>query len=243
MKRESALSILTAGTLISGVTLAFGLPALSQETVLPPETLEVCDGDYCIQVRPGRVDLNSGSQEPYFEEPIVEDPTLHHGEDELPICGPEPCVSECGGGEPQPIVMHDRFFCDSSSGIPTTFVTTAEGSTFPLIHWTSSYFSGSGYDPQTRCNQVTSRFNQFAQAGMLNYITTGIVNNLPVVCVSSEMGGPCTGVLFTLKPHQNPANSIQQLFDVRIGAAGPLYESSSRIYINLSEHLETLSQR
>jgi hypothetical protein len=49
------------------------------------------------------------------------------------------------------------------------------------------------------------------------------MNRMPVVCVSSTNGGECTGLLFTLKPGQNASRTLQQLFDIRQGAAGPLY--------------------
>jgi len=61
-----------------------------------------------------------------------------------------------------------------------------------------------------------------------------------VVCVASEMGGPCQGVLFTLKPGQNAPRTIQQLFDVRVGASGPLFESGSREYIDMKPYTQAL---
>ena len=72
---------------------------------------------------------------------------------------------------------------------PTTVFYSPEGA-LPVIHWVSDYFDGSGYDPLTRCRAVSGRFQRYYEAGVLNYITTGIVNRLPVICVTDQMGGP-----------------------------------------------------
>ena len=123
---------------------------------------------------------------------------------------------------------------------PTTVFYSPEGA-LPVIHWVSHYFEGSGYDPLTRCRAVSARFQRYYEAGILNYITTGIVNRLPVVCVTSEMGGPCQGVLLTLKPGQNASFTVQRLFDLSYGRqVGALYESGSRVYINVENYLSGL---
>lgn len=123
---------------------------------------------------------------------------------------------------------------------PTTVFYSPEGA-LPVIHWVSHYFEGSGYDPLTRCRAVSGRFQRYYEAGILNYITTGIVNRLPVVCVTSEMGGPCQGVLLTLKPGENASFVVQRLFDLSYGRqVGALYESGSRVYINVENYLSGL---
>lgn len=139
---------------------------------------------------------------------------------------PMPCA------QPQPIAQ-DYFFCAKGThGVPTTFVNTPSGN-LPLIRWVSHYFQHSGYSPEVRCRDVSQRFNRFYNQGILNFVTTGVVNNQPVVCVASTRGGPCTGVLFTLKSGQSATRTIQQLFDVRAGASGPLFESEERIYVDM----------
>ncbi len=142
--------------------------------------------------------------------------------------GPTPCAQP----EPKPIAK-DYFFCGRSShGTPTTYVNTPTGN-IPLIRWVSHYFEHSGYTPEVRCRDVSQRFNRFYNQGILNYVTTGFVNNQPVVCVATDRGGPCTGVLFTLKSGQSASRTIQQLFDVRAGASGPLFESEERIFVDM----------
>ena len=123
---------------------------------------------------------------------------------------------------------------------PTTVFYSPEGA-LPVIHWVSDYFDGSGYDPLTRCRAVSGRFQRYYEAGVLNYITTGIVNRLPVICVTDQMGGPCQGVLLTLKPGQNASFVVQRLFDLSYGhQVGALYESGSRVYINVENYLSGL---
>ncbi|MBE9118069.1 hypothetical protein IQ249_19415 [Lusitaniella coriacea LEGE 07157] len=131
------------------------------------------------------------------------------------------------------------FSCESHGGMPTTLVQTPGGK-FPIIHWVSDYFSGSGYNPYTRCREVTGRFQRYSDNGTLSYITTGIMNNQPVVCVSGYAGGPCQGLLFTLKRGQDASRVVQQLFDLPSRATGPLYESGSRFYLNMDQYLRNL---
>ena len=146
--------------------------------------------------------------------------------------------------EVPPIIRPNKFYCDrGENGIPTTFVKTPQG-TYPVIRWVSNYFLSAGYSPLTRCRQVSDKFQFFYDDGRLDYITTGIVNRQPVVCVSGRKGGPCQGVLFTLKPQQSASETVQQLFDIRVGAStGPLYESGSRFYLNFNDYIEGLVKK
>lgn len=121
------------------------------------------------------------------------------------------------------------FFCGMSQGKPATIAQTPRGN-IPVIVWVSEHFTRGGFDPQTRCQDVSGRFQSFYSQGALNFITAGIVNNQPVICATGAAGGPCnnTNVLFTLKPRENAARVIQGLHRIRSGAAGPLFESTRR---------------
>ncbi|HIK31037.1 MAG TPA: hypothetical protein IGS17_03360 [Oscillatoriales cyanobacterium M59_W2019_021] len=110
-----------------------------------------------------------------------------------------------------------------------TIARTQRGLIVPVIYWNSDYFSDSGYTPETRCQMVSQRFETFRQNGTLNYLTTGKMNNMPVVCVASAVGGGCAenGLLFTLKPSSDPNRVLEDLMAVRNRASGVrLYESS-----------------
>lgn len=131
-----------------------------------------------------------------------------------------------------------NFFCGSDGSSPVTYASTARGNV-PIVRWRSHYFSGAGYTPQQRCSEVSGRFQTYYNNNTLNYITTGIMNRQPVVCVSPSQGGGCAGLLFTLRPSDNASQVVQQLFDIRAGAAGPINQSANRPYINVSELLNT----
>jgi hypothetical protein len=238
MKRLSSIPALAAGALVfSSITAIGQSPALAQSQQVKLQ--EVCHEDTCVTVETTSEASTQASQptvQPAVDSARTAYPEAYPEADHpYPVLPVEPIAD-------RPVPDEDRFFCGTDEyGVPTTLVANASES-LPLIRWESHYFSGSGYDPQTRCEQVTDRFNRFYEEGLLNYITTGIVNRQPVVCVSGYIGGPCTDVLFTLKPWEDATQTIQQLFDVRAGAAGPLSESGDRVYIDFGQHLGDLSR-
>ncbi|MEG4811586.1 COP23 domain-containing protein [Microcoleus sp. F8-D3] len=130
------------------------------------------------------------------------------------------------------------FVCAISSGAPATIAQTNQGDV-PVIRWTSDRFRDAGYSPERRCLEVSARFQQYFRNGKLNYLTTGIMNNQQVVCVADRDGGDCTGLLFTLKRGSEPSQVLKNLLAVRVRASSvPLNESTSRVYIDMSEYLK-----
>ena len=130
-----------------------------------------------------------------------------------------------------------EFFCDLSAEVPVTYAITPRGNV-PVIRWQSNFFSDSGYTPQRRCEEVSTRFQTYKNNGSLSYITVGIMNGQPVVCVTSTMGGGCQGLLLTLRPTDNANQVVQQMFDLRVGASGPIQQNSSRTYIDFQSLLD-----
>ncbi len=125
-----------------------------------------------------------------------------------------------------------------NAGVPVTYARTPIG-VIPIINWVSNYFMDSGYTPERRCQEVSGRFQSAYNQGTLNYITTGYKNGQPVVCTSSRNGGPCSMVLFTLKPGSDASRTVQQLFDIRDFAVGALYESENdEVYLDMNAFLE-----
>jgi len=132
-----------------------------------------------------------------------------------------------------------RFACGSAAGAPATNVVTGDGRQVPVIRWTSTVFSDAGWSQQRRCREVSSRFDAFLNQGRLSYITTGRMNGLPVICTARFNGGPCDGLLYTLKPRQDATSTLTSLLEIRVKARGPLNETNSRLYVSLDELLST----
>ncbi|AFY81427.1 COP23 domain-containing protein [Oscillatoria acuminata] len=132
------------------------------------------------------------------------------------------------------------FICQAdNNNVPTTYAQTGRGNV-AVIKWASTHFSGSGYTPMTRCQEVSERFNQYNAQGQLEYLSSGRQNSQPVVCAGSS----CTGnnLLFTLRPNQNAAQVLQELFASRSGAGGPSHQAvgGSEVFtVDMNEYLRT----
>ncbi|MDJ0599431.1 MAG: COP23 domain-containing protein [Crocosphaera sp.] len=135
-----------------------------------------------------------------------------------------------------------NFLCQSWQGVPATLAQTPDEASVPVLMWESDYFSNSGYDPTTRCQLVSGRFQYFYNNGQLKYMTTGRMNRMPVVCVTQTKGGSCEGLLFTLKPGVDPTRTLQQLMAIRVRASGPLNQTNGRVYIDVEEYLSQAKQ-
>ena len=132
--------------------------------------------------------------------------------------------------------------CSDVDGVPATVVMTKTGKQVPIIYWKSQAFSGSGWTPARRCQEVSARFQSYHSSGTLEYITTGRMNGLPVICVAKSDGGACAGLLYTLKPGQNATATLKKLFDVRMKpGAAPLEETTARMYLSVDSIIRNKS--
>jgi hypothetical protein len=133
---------------------------------------------------------------------------------------------------------NSKFYCGKNNSVPTTMAKTSRGDV-AVIRWVSRDVFGEAYPPAVRCNIVSEKFQSFYQDGTLNFLTTGVVNRMPVICAAQAQDGPCNGVLFTLKPGGDPGRTLKRLLAVRDRASGPLAESSAtRVYINMKDLLD-----
>ena len=132
--------------------------------------------------------------------------------------------------------------CINADGVPATVVQTKSGKQVPIIYWKSKAFSGSGWTPERRCQEVSARFQSYHSSGTLQYITTGRMNGLPVICVAKTDKGACAGLLYTLKPGQNATATLKKLFDVRTKpGAAPLEETTARMYLSVDSIIRNKS--
>ena len=111
------------------------------------------------------------------------------------------------------------FWCDTSTGMPMTMYQNAAGSVEHWIEWSSGAFSQSGYDPLTRCQNVTERLETQRRAGRLKYITSTMQEGLPVVCTATTQG-ECDVMLFTLRRQEEVVPVMSQLLALREGVKG-----------------------
>ena len=148
--------------------------------------------------------------------------------------------------QPGEAQSRNRYFCAIRSGVPTTFARTPRGNV-PMIGWVSHL---GGRDPLQRCQEVTQRFQNFSDNGMLRFLRSGTLNGQPVLCAARFRGGSCdpSTVLITLQPGQNAQLVRQQLIDIGSRASsGPIRLRSNDVifyengepYINIDKLLET----
>ncbi|WP_156818341.1 COP23 domain-containing protein [Cyanobium gracile] len=140
---------------------------------------------------------------------------------------------------PHPAEARARsFLCSTIGGVPTTVAATADGRSVPVIRWTSRAFDNAGWTAARRCQDVSTRFDIYNREGRLKYLTTGRINDMPVICTTTSMGGGCDRLLYTLKPGQSASATLQNLLDVRVKARAPLVESNGRTYLSINELLD-----
>ncbi|NER36625.1 MAG: hypothetical protein F6J93_22010 [Oscillatoria sp. SIO1A7] len=119
------------------------------------------------------------------------------------------------------------FFCSSASGVPETRYQNSTGKAEVWIRWQSEFFAAGGYDPLTRCQEVSDRLETYRRNDRLNYIGIGRMNGQNIICAQASPQN-CVGLIYTLKPTQDPAATLEQFMQHRMGLAGtaPLYESA-----------------
>lgn len=108
------------------------------------------------------------------------------------------------------------YYCGTSDGLPTTmFKSSGAEQGIPLIRWKTTL--GQEWTPNVRCKSVAQRFNRFDGDNSLEFLTTGTVNNMPVVCAIFGEGQECSNrynsdrVLFTLPVGRDPNQALDTL--------------------------------
>ena len=111
----------------------------------------------------------------------------------------------------QSSLAEQKFACDESQ--LSTSIKSSRGE-LPMIHWNARSFV-STQTPLTRCREVTARFNRFYNNGTLKYMSTGTINNYPVICVTGYEGGDCLpeGLLITLKQGSDIDITLKRILD------------------------------
>lgn len=134
----------------------------------------------------------------------------------------------------------DTFSCGRDvDGVPATIARTTRGN-IPMIRWKTEYFSRSGWTPSMRCEEVSSRFENYNQQGKLKYITTGEENGYPILCVAEQKDGPCINkdsgeLLLTLRKKENANETLVKLLRVRDSGSNPLLHAIGAAYSSDSQ--------
>ncbi|MGI0485853.1 COP23 domain-containing protein [Pantanalinema rosaneae CENA516] len=112
-----------------------------------------------------------------------------------------------------------KFECvQSGTGYATIAVTSTGKKTRPLINWSSQAFAQSGFTPEVRCREVSSRLtaavgkNGGKLSGLL--LTTGNLNRENVICYVSNMVSGCNknNHLMNIAPGYNkPEDALADL--------------------------------
>jgi hypothetical protein len=110
-----------------------------------------------------------------------------------------------------------QYRCLQRKGVPATVAYTSRGMV-ELIRWQHNYFNSHEYTPERRCQEVSDRFQQHALIKDLRFISTGVVNNYKVICISEQTGNcQANGLLLTLDPDDNSQEVLQNLFSLNAG--------------------------
>ena len=120
------------------------------------------------------------------------------------------------------------FQCVTSGRNIATIARRGNVTTDPMIVWKSTEF-GREYTPWQRCQIVSNRLTQAVaqNGGRLSnlQLTTGIINNLPVVCYVNGQGR-CNSqnLLFTLDKRnaKNPGDALTRLINFSQDGGGPV---------------------
>ncbi len=146
-----------------------------------------------------------------------------------------------------------------ASAAPTTFQCITSGSgyatiavaggkkTNPLITYNNPVFSGSGFTPQRRCQEISGRLetavanNGGKLRGLL--LTVGEVNGYDVICYVNNNQSGCNSrnLLMTLPPGTNPGETLATFLNVSaepFTSPNPVRMNEIRTYIPFGDAVE-----
>lgn len=149
------------------------------------------------------------------------------------------------------------FFCGSHEGKPATKVKTSSKGDVTLIVWTSPAFEKSGHTPESRCRDISDRFERLmGNGGSRRNLKAGRLHGHPIICA---VGNPQTencsreNLLITLEPHLDANQVLIQLETLHRYAATnqPVYlsdlptgiwgdDQEGNLYIDLDQLLQNL---
>lgn len=134
---------------------------------------------------------------------------------------------------------------DSGDGTFATVAKTSIGD-IQLINWSKNI--STEYTPESRCVEVTERFESLSNLDSLDYLTTGRINGENVICSAGDNGDcnrdlPEQGLLFTITGDRPPGEVLLNLLDLGLARdVPPINESAGeRLYIDVNNFLRQVS--
>lgn len=127
----------------------------------------------------------------------------------------------------QPESLTTTFECVTEGRNYATVARRGDRVTAPLILWRTFEF-GNQYTPENRCRMVSDRLSRavYENGGRLTnlQLTTGRVNNLPVICYTNggQYGCNSRNLLLTLDSRNasNPNAALDNLFNFGVSGSG-----------------------
>jgi hypothetical protein len=134
-----------------------------------------------------------------------------------------------------------RYYCGVEQGIPATMVEFMS-TKLVLIRWTTNFFASS-FSPKNRCEVVSERLQRYYDEGSLNYLKTGVVNGLPVICAAKNAEERCTTdrILLTLIPNSDSKEVFNSLFSPMVNPLSGVVVRDGGFKVDLS--IESLLKR
>lgn len=142
----------------------------------------------------------------------------------------------------------DKYSCQEVNGTYGIYSQTARGK---INFLNFSRDLAEDWSTSKRCEEVATRFQRYYDNGILRFIGSGSVNNLPVLCAVTETGEACDSenILVTLPPNADPTIAARQLMDTRGLARGRVISVNGKAgklesYVNGNTYydLEVLEQ-
>lgn len=142
----------------------------------------------------------------------------------------------------------DKYTCQEVNGVSGVYSRTTRGN-MNLLNFTRDV--NQNWSIEERCTEVATRFQRYYDSGILRFISSGYVNEQPVLCAVAETGIDCStdNLLVTLPPDTDPIEAARRLMDTRGLASGKVISVNGKSgklesYINGSAYydLEILEQ-
>ncbi|NER25865.1 MAG: hypothetical protein F6J96_35265 [Symploca sp. SIO1C2] len=161
----------------------------------------------------------------------------------LAILGTTEALSQYSSGRVE-FICREGYDPQNGQYVPTTFAWTG-GEKTAIIRWRSDSILSAGDQTETRCNAVAYRLQTYYDSDRLHYLSHGIMNRQKVICVTDNLGSSCSGLLFTLRPQDNPDLVLEQLRDILKGTRRSIINQNSGVpqlylQINIDELLKIL---